>query len=302
MLTADVDHDGHGDLVVIDNTRVGVAFGDGAGGFPANVVVDVSLGGAPHTVWTSDLNKDGMNDLIVGSTAGTDAIGVLLASGPRTFSNAVFHAFNLDPVKYAFVTDFDRDGAPDLFGDCQGCAGTGPYSHGYQPGNGLGNFRPFVTVSGIAATTDAIFPVDLDGDGKPELVQPYGYLDGGSGLTTFLVLDGGQVQLAATTPPFPMAEEQQYSVTWVESADFDKDGIPDVMVPMGIFSDLPEGEVAIYRGLGGGMLGAPVFVDTGVCNSRNTTRHFAADVDGDGRLDIVCENNTGITVIYNLSQ
>jgi hypothetical protein len=78
VAAADVDGDGHVDLVVADSlseSTIEVLHGDGAGGFATAMVYTV--GAEPDAVGAYDLNNDGVNDVVVANSA-SDNVTVIL--------------------------------------------------------------------------------------------------------------------------------------------------------------------------------------------------------------------------------
>lgn len=210
VATADLDEDGHADLVVDDREAEGLRllFGRGDGTFED--AGTVGMGGDPYRgMAIADLDADGRLDL---ATPNEREVGLRLGLGNRDFADlSVIDVSPLAPFALA-VGDVDGDGAADLglgSGDDAEIAlllgdGTGVFT--VAPGS------PYEAGPGAKSMTAA----DLDGDGRDDLVvASWGSRDltllfGGSGSLRSHSVESGE------NPWVPLA------------ADFDGDGRPDL--------------------------------------------------------------------------
>jgi hypothetical protein len=126
---ADVNGDGHPDLVLLDSSTrsIGVMPGDGAGGFGAASSVPVD--GRPVAIEAADFNGDGHPDLLVeletapaprGNGALAEAVEVLTGDGHGGFTFGPRLA--LHEAGYVVVGDFTGDGRKDA-AEVPGCWG-----------------------------------------------------------------------------------------------------------------------------------------------------------------------------------
>ena len=274
---ADLNGDKIPDLVAASGAGAAVL-----GGFTAQVFTGTASGTfAPGPIVPSggqvlalgDFTGDGKIDLAT-------AAGVLPGNGNGSFG-AVIPGFVLPSntlVVNFYTGDFNGDGKLDLaLATFTAASGPGKASVGLDVmlGNGNGTFQsPIVTGvgSGTSVTqADAVFAfADFNGDGKLDAVSPFGVLLGaGTGKFT----SPPQALPVTGTPVNPA-----FAV-----GDFNGDGKLDLaMIPPGEAA----GELDIFQGNGDGTFRdiGPVVVST---TRATITALAAADVDGDGKLDLI---------------
>lgn len=283
LAPADLDADGILDLVTIDtaNDSAGVLFGVGDGTFGDYTTLAEEVAGAgptPSGLAVADLDDDGNPDLVTASSG--NAVVVLMGNGDGTVQAPVLYATgdNTKPSSVA-IGDVNGDEVPDIVAGNSGSNGT---SVDVLLGNGDGSFADAV----LYTTGDGIKPRgvalgDMDSDGDLDVV--FADADAGAGV---MLGDGGGAFAAATL--FPTGGDPG-NVTAVALGDLNGDGDLDAVLP-----DSVENRVAVLMGDGAGALSSPTFVDT--ADGGAPTRAALADVDDDGRLDIVA-SNTGAAVI-----
>jgi hypothetical protein len=82
----------------------------------------------------------------------------------------------------------------------------------------------------------------------------------------------------------------------IRAADIDGDGIPDLVVGNGLFGAPPPASIDVLLGKGGGTFGAPLSYPVD-----DPAAVALADVNGDGRIDVVVANNStaSVSVLLN---
>jgi FG-GAP-like repeat len=286
LKVADVNRDGHQDLVVLQAGAAGsvvtVLRGDGHGGFGNATTVPVP--GNPGSMTLGDVNGDGTPDLVVPTwTPGGPLLAVQLGAGDGTFAAPLAGSAPLDGTDPSAVVlaDFDGDGRLDA-----------AVSHAFVRdgivtvlrGDGAGGFaRAAGSPYDIGSGTLALSAGDLDGDGRVDLASPVVPASGDNKSNTIGVLLGdgdgtfrsGPAESFVTPPTLNPA-----TAFAMPLGDLDGDGRLDAALPIGESSG-----VWPLLGDGTGRFASPVIAPLGA--RPNLTAAAIGDLDGDGRLDVL---------------
>jgi len=268
----DLKGDGRLDVVVANadlSGTVAVLLGNGDG--TLRTAVTYPAGAYPEFVILADFNRDGHLDVAVGNRAigGPGWVSILLGNGDGTLRPPVSYGPFTDAFSLA-TGDFNQDGALDIVvGDTS--------SGSLLLGNGDGTFR---TGNSIGASNAVFFAVaDFNGDGKLDLVSA----DNSANTIQLLTGNGkGFFKLKSSylvpTPPIALV-----------AADFNGDGIPDFAAADEAVNNAGS-NVTVFESSAAG------YVKRKYPFGDEPRLIVAADINQDGKLDLVTENEFNGTV------
>jgi hypothetical protein len=235
-------------------------------------------------VATADFNGDGVKDVVVGSGPGAPALVEILDGKAQAglFSVQPFEASFTGGV-YVAAGDLNGDGKPELVVTPD--QGGGPRVKVYD-GSGFALIADFWGIQDPNFRGGARPAVGANGDGSGTLVVAAGY-GGGPRVAGFR---GASLRPRADPvkafPDFYALEQSLRNGVFVAAGDVDGDGTADVIIGGG-----PGGgpRVTVFSGgpLVAGRLVAVADFFAGDTASRGGVRVAAADLDGDGRADVV---------------
>ncbi|MFB7976981.1 FG-GAP-like repeat-containing protein [Streptomyces vinaceus] len=281
----DVNGDGHRDVISQD-ARGNVALvwlGDGSGALGAGSVVQLNptpgcdttgdnpcAARFPTGVVVGDFDEDGKQDLAT-SNANTNNVAVVPGNGDGTFGAATRFGLNGGTGPQGIASaDLDGDGHLDLV-TSNASAGT----LSVLLGDGVGGFGTASNVSAGLTLPSRIKLADVNEDGKQDavLVAP-----GTPGRVAVLLGDGAGGFAAASLL------SAGANLTSASVSDLNGDGHVDLVV-----SSSGSHEVVVLEGDGTGAFGSPLAF--GLAGGTNPQATAVADLDGDGRPDVVTANS-----------
>lgn len=251
-------------------TRLGGAIGNGS----ASVSIQTGIAaGATNALAVGDINGDGIDDIAFND--GSLNVQVRLGNGDGTyrFSQTVTYGTTLLISGRLSFLDLNDDGVLDLIGTNRG---SGRTQVAY--GNGDGTFQAALSIGSI---TGASVPTDINGDGLLDLVG----FSSSTGALSYQLNLGGGVFGTLTTQEFPEADiALSYDPQF---GDFNGDGLPDVVISFENF--LAEPATMVFLNNGNGTFA------TGVTINNNLENFIVADLNNDGRDDLITASGTSIS-------
>jgi hypothetical protein len=274
VVAADVNGDGHPDLVVANsgNNTVSVLLGNGDGTFQA--AQNFATGSGPSSLAVADVNGDGHLDIITGNTLenaeSQDTVSVLLGNGNGTFQAAHNFATH-EPIGGMAVADVSGDGMPDIVTTI----GDGNTLSVFL-GDGDGTFQAAQNTQLPHDTLEppcGVVVADVNGDGRPDLVI------GDNSLLVLLGNGNGTFQN-------PYAVDGDYGQFSVAVADVNGDGKPDIIGAMTSYES-----ASVLLGNGDGTF--QHFLQTSGYTPNLVASILVADMNGDGHPDLVLASDYG---------
>lgn len=279
IAATDLSGDGNLDLATSDQDgSATVLLGVGNGGFGKPTTYPTRGKLEASQAWgltSADLNGDGVPDLAVtvfewhGDFYAPGHLAILLNKGAGRFADPIFYP---DRAAVAVTAgDFDGDGRLDV------ATGDGDGSVRVFRGDGAGGLGQ-ATEYTIGGPGVAILTADLNGDGHLDLATGN---DASSSLGVMLGKGDGTF---GTATGYPAGNTHT-----IATGDLDGDGHLDLVA--GGYSD---GFVRLLPGQGDGTFGAESRVGSGAL----ALSVAVADLNGDGRPDIVVEDGVASVSIF----
>lgn len=280
LTAVDFNGDAYPDLAFLSNLgKVGLLIGRGDGSFDLRTPAVIgSSGGAGIALQLSDIDGDGLRELVVG-------FGTLISVPLDAAGNAgtpVTRAAALGFNSLTAFGDFDSDGVLDAmdvhreFGNNHGLAVV-------RRGLGNGSFAAGPSVD-IGANTKAVMAGDLNNDGHLDLVfsnegDSDSNLNYSGSLSVMLGNGDGTFQT-----PFNATQSMPFGA--LALTDLDGDGYLDIAAVKGAFTRSERGLAVLLNHQDGSFTPATVY-DTGTATSVALGVLLGADLAGDGAPELI---------------
>ena len=284
IAVADVNGDGKPDLLTANqgSSTVGVLLGTGTGTFGAAATYSMGTGSQPISLAVADVNGDGKLDVLTANYGGNTA-GVLLGTGTGSFGTAATFSTGFGSTPYSIaVADVSGDGKLDVL-----TANISSDNVAVLLGTGTGSFGSVALYNtGNNSGPRSLAVADVNGDGRPDALVA-------NNATTISGNGAAGVLLGTGTGSFgPIATYPSGAVTYprgIAVADVNGDGKPDLAL-----ANSNTVQAGVLLGTGTGTFGAITTYYTGFGSTPFAIA--AADVNGDGKPDLLTANSYGSTI------
>ena len=292
----DVNKDKKNDIVITDYYgNVVLYLNQGSGKFAVKGVIAKLGVSYPWLVSIADINGDKKMDVVL-----TDFWGEIWTFYGK--GNGTFTAGPVYPLQYwdmapsnVILADFNGDGALDIFK-----AGDQYYMGQVTLGRGDGTFQTNQAYGwGVTGFGNNLVTADFNGDGFPDVAFSWAHSNSVPAFGVMLGSSHGALAKPTYVTYLSSTCAASYP-EWVATGDVNGDGKADIVATIQNYSGTgcPINEVAVFTGKGTGKFNKPVFYSTGASVQSNDV--FLADVNGDGKPDIVISNADGtISVLLN---
>lgn len=261
--------DGSLDLAVTGDGKIHLLYGEGDGAFRSGPAFETAVG--THSITTGDWNRDGIPDLAAATSNESlhrfvpNTVSVLIGNREGSFT---VQRYDAGPAQRIGEGEFNGDSFPDLL------AGGSIFL-----GQGDGTFQR-TRINTFASYTFAAG--DLNGDGKEDLVE----VSGSDGALVRIRFGNGD-----STFQTPSVVHVGKHVRSLDLGDVNGDRRTD-LVATSLY------ETTVFAGLGEGRFLNSLRYEL-PHPYRNSYRNAAADLDGDGLMDLVTANETTVGVYLN---
>ena len=245
-----------------------------------------------------DVDGDGKPDILFGTGASIIFLRNTSTGGNISFGKTAFESLNSSNSGMS-LRDIDMDGRPDLILGSNIGLGSNPEAT-YYLNTSKGATVSFGTAKyfqNTSSSSNISFTLtDIDGDNMPDPIY-------GSSYNGFTIFKNNTVPGSLNPQLFPttVIRHSSYYSSYLQSADFDGDGKVDVLE-----NDFGLNTVNVFlvsRNIAtkGTITTSSLQIPNSFSNTGLIYRNTLADVDGDGKIDLLGGVNSTISYSRNLS-
>ncbi len=264
----DMDNDGDLDILVFaGGDQKVVWYRNNGNGFYDTAIVINSNNELVYNAEPADLDQDGDIDVVC---CASGRICWFENAGNGSFGSCqnIYNNYAFDGNALLYINDLDNDNFKDII-----CSTYSDSTITWFRNLGNGNFGPQQIIDTISATSYKLIPVDLDQDGKKDLLCSKSFHT--SSITYSINtwkknLGNGNFSLEQ------FIDSVEYSYGGIEIVDFDNNGFPDIVGSHGFV-------ITWKKNLGGGNFSNDILIDS----TSATPRLALADMDGDSDMDMI---------------
>jgi hypothetical protein len=267
-----------------------VSFPGGAGSFNAYSFAqknNFTTSANPYSVSTGDLDGDGKPDMVVANT-GANTISIFLNTstpGSVSFAPKIDLVTGKSPHRIC-IADISGDGKPEILVTNYDDGSVSIFRNNSAPGSFSFSAKTDIATG---ANPESLAVGDLDGNGTADLVVTN---SGGTSITVFTNKAGSG---GGTDYSNPTTIGYGGTPMGITLGDLDGDGKPDIIV-----SNIMSNNLSVFRNTGGGgilsfalNINYPAFL--------SPQQISVADLDGDGKPELIAGGNQTISISKNNS-
>lgn len=271
LASGDFDGDGQNDIAVAGRIgMVSIWLGTGAGTFTSDFSQTVKA--SPYSIASSDLDVDGIPDVVTANYLGPE-VSTFKGNGNGTLQPATSFEIAGPPwesvPQSVVATDLSSDGIPDLV-----IANGAESAVVVLLGLPNGGYSQLATLVAPGVFTTSLALADLNHDTNSDIIV-------GNWDTTVSVFLGEGAGVFQPPVAYATGTSNTSGNTGLAVADFNGDGHVDVAA-----SAVNSKRISILEGRGDGSF-YPAYVFTTPSNRSGPRELSIADIDGNGRPDIV---------------
>jgi hypothetical protein len=280
----DVNGDGKIDLICgnagnspYNNGTLSILTNNGSGSFV--IASTLNIGHGPGSIVAADVNGDGKVDLITANwdNGNGNTLSVWTNNGGGVFGSNATYVVGSGP-RTVVTADVNGDGKLDLINANFGFNGSGN-TLTVLTNNGTGVFGSNATLT-VGNGSYSVTAADFYGDGKMDLISA------NVGDSTLTVLTNNGSGIFGSNATYTVGRGPRS----VAAADINGDGTLDLICAnCGNFNG---NTLTVLTNSGNGVFGSNATYVVGTAPIYVT----AADINGDGKLDLICANDTGNTL------
>ena len=272
IYVSDVDGDGDMDVLsasALDSKIAWFENTDGEGAFgPQQAIVTNAYWAI--SVFAADIDGDGDKDVLSATMGDGKIAWYENTDGKGTFGFQRVITTNASRAISVYATDIDGDGDIDVLSASR----DDNKIAWYKNTNGNGTFGEQQVITTLATGATSVYAADIDGDGDVDILSSsYFYSD--SKIAWYENIDG-----MGTFGPQQVITSEVDSARSVFAADIDNDGDIDVLS-----ASIRDNKIAWYENIDGhGAFGPQQIISF---DALGATSVYAADIDGDGDMDVL---------------
>ena len=276
IVASDLDGDNHADLIMCNASAptLTLMYGSATTAGAFNAPVTLQLGGRyAYAVAVADFNGDGKPDIAVAASGGSSVL-LFLQNAGGGFSGVTPSAIAVGGTPYSIAAAPLSGGSQDL------AVGLSTGQLAVLKGNGDGTFQAPATYA-CGTTPAAIKIADLDNANGPDIAV----VDDTANSSVIIFLNNGS---GAFGTGLSYSTGDSYAVD-LAIGDLDGSGSPDIAVANSGVPGSP-GSLAVLANNGSGVFGAATLYR----GLQGPLGVAIADIDGDGRNDLISADGTGV--------